>query len=200
MGKIFNVIGACCLLSAGLSFSSCKETYDEEELDRDIQKKLNEKKEEEEGWLAKTTDVIVLEGDTLKLPVRVTPEKIEGDYIEHYSYYIYHYDPSEKDAIKESLFRQTALLSEYGNFDWLKARINGHSYGEPLKEYIAGSESSTKDNNWYFVDSNNIIKEIVFEEELGKPHFTISDFWCQISEDGTVQVPAIEPSNPITPN
>lgn len=188
MGKIFNVIGTCCLLSTTLAFSSCEVTYDEEELNRDIQKKLNEKKAAEEAeWLAKTTDAIVLEGDTLNLPVRVTPELIKGGY--RYFQIIYRFDPSEKDAIIESLFEQTSLLSEYGNFNWINARHKDHCFGEPLKEFIAGSESSTNDELWNFVDSNNVVKEIEFSADAESSYFTINDFWIQISEDGIVKSP-----------
>lgn len=200
MRKIFNVIGTCCLLSASLAFSSCEKTYDEEELNRDIQKKLNEKKAAEEAeWLAKTTDAIVLEGDTLNLPVRVTPELIKDDY-RYFNQIIYRFDPSEKDAIIESLFGQTALLSEYGNFDWIDARSKGHCYGEPLKEFIAGSESSNHDELWYFVNSNNVVKEIDFSADAESSYFTIHNFWSQISEDGIVEPPVLELSNPITPD
>ncbi len=197
MEKIFNLLGACCLLSASLAFSSCEATYDEEELNRGIQKKMNEIKAAEEAeWLANTTDVIVLEGDSLNLPVRVTPELIKDDYRQIF----YRFDPSEKDAIIESLFGQTALLSEYGNFDWIDARSKGHCYGEPLKEFIAGSESSTNDELWNFVDSNNVVKEIEFSEDSESSYFTIHDFFSQISEEGIVEPPVLEIYHPITPD
>ena len=49
MKKIFNVIGICAMISYLFIFSSCEESYDEEELDRDIQKKLAEMKAAEEA-------------------------------------------------------------------------------------------------------------------------------------------------------
>ena len=39
MKKIFNVIGICALMSYLFIFPSCKESYDEEELLSDIEKK-----------------------------------------------------------------------------------------------------------------------------------------------------------------
>lgn len=118
MGKIFNVLGACALITSCIAVSSCDQTYDEDELNSDIQKKLNEKKAAEEAaWLAKTTDIIVLAGDTLTLPARVTPQKTEEEQENEESYnsqfvlihgvkysddyYHCYFDPSDKDAIKK---------------------------------------------------------------------------------------------------
>ena len=42
MKKIFNVIGICALISYLFIFSSCEESYDEDELLRDIERKKNE--------------------------------------------------------------------------------------------------------------------------------------------------------------
>lgn len=190
MKKIFNVIGICALMSYLFIFPSCKESYDEEELLRDIEKKKLEIKKEK---------TIVLEGYTLNLPVRVTQEQIKSSIDDFYNYCIYRFDPS-KDAIIESLFRQTELLSEYGNFDLINARIKGHHYGEPLKDFITGSESSITDKKWNFVDPNNVIKEIGFSEDPESSYFTINNFWCQISEDGIVEAPILEIFTPITPN
>ena len=68
MKKIFNVIGICALMSYLFIFPSCKESYDEEELLSDIEKKKIELEKEK---------TIVLEGYTLNLPVRVTQEQIK---------------------------------------------------------------------------------------------------------------------------
>lgn len=193
MKKIFNVIGICALMSYLFIFPSCEESYDEDELLRDIDKKRLEMEMKER--------TIVLEGYTLNLPVRVTQEQIKSSIDDFYNYCIYRFNPSEKDAIKESLFEQTALFSEYGNFDCLGARAEkGHRYGEPLKEFIAESESSITDMKWNFVDPNNVIKEIVFSEDSESSYFTIHNFWCQISEDGIVEAPTLEIFTPITPN
>ena len=77
MKKIFNVIGICALISYLFIFPSCKESYDEEELLRDIEKKKNEKKILEEAQKAlieaQKTSIIVFEGDTFTLPAKVLP-------------------------------------------------------------------------------------------------------------------------------
>lgn len=209
MKKSKYLYGICAACTSLLMLSSCEVTYDEEELNRDIQKKLNEKKAAEEAeYLAKTTDIIVIAGDTLTLPARVTPQKTEEEQENEESYnlqfipihgikysddyYLCYFDSSDIDAIKKSLFEQTAALSEYGNFDWMKGRKNEHCYGEPLKEFISGSESSKEDEEWYFVDSNNVVKVIEFYQESDKSYFKISDHFSQIDKDGNVLAPQLD--------
>lgn len=209
MKKFINALGTCAVIGALFMLSSCEDSYDRDELDRDIANKLNEKKAAEEAeYLAKTTDKIVLAGDTLNLPVRVTPQKaeVESETEESYNsqfrpslgevysddYYLCYFDPSDIDAIKKSLFEQTAALSEYSNFNWIEARGGkGHKYGESLKDFIAGSESLIEDEEWYFVDSNNVVKVIEFYQESDKSYFKISDHFSQIDEDGNVLAPQI---------
>ena len=69
MKKIFNVIGICALMSYLFIFPSCKESYDEEELLRDIEKKKNELEKEK---------TFVFAGDTFHLPAKIT--QIDSSY------------------------------------------------------------------------------------------------------------------------
>lgn len=115
MKKIFNVIGICALMSYLFIFPSCEESYDEDELLRDIEKKKNEKKILEEAQKAlieaQKTSIIVFEGDTFTLPIKVFPVfnnvyTIQGDT----GYFFYKFNISDKDTIMKSLYGQTEKI------------------------------------------------------------------------------------------
>ena len=102
MKKIFNVIGICALMSYLFIFPSCKESYDEEELLRDIEKKKNELEKEK---------TFVFAGDTFHLPAKITQIDssyyfVEPDVVN----YVYSFNASNKEEIMHRLFELTSKL------------------------------------------------------------------------------------------
>ncbi len=163
MKKIFNVIGICALISYLFIFPSCKESYDEEELLSDIEKKKIELEKEK---------TFVFAGDTFHLPARI--HQIDSTSV--YGYpdevsYTYSFNASDKEAIKQHLFELTSKLSEYGNFD-INRQEKMYRYGiTPLKD--AKIEVSNNTTHWYFIGSNGRLYSISFYSDSESSNFTI---------------------------
>lgn len=178
MKKIFNVIGICALMSYLFIFPSCKESYDEEELLRDIDKKRLEMEMKERTF--------VYEGDTFQLPARIKQidsTKFIGSPGE--PSYKYSFNASDKEAIMQSLFKHTSELSEYGNFE-LSQEQNFMRTTPPLSEVkIEVSDDAT---HWYFVDTNSSkICSISFYLDSENPYFIIEDRF-DLDMEGNVNI------------
>ncbi|MBE6327809.1 MAG: hypothetical protein E7077_12290, partial [Bacteroidales bacterium] len=102
MKKIFNVIGICALMCYLFLFPSCENSYDEEELLSDIDKKMKEIEKEK---------MFVFAGDSFQLPARI--KKIDSTYVYGIidSSYTYSFNASDKEAIKQQLFELTSKIS-----------------------------------------------------------------------------------------
>lgn len=178
MKKIFNVIGICALMSFLFIFPSCEESYDEEELLRDIDKKRLEMEMKERTF--------VYAGDTFHLPARIKQidsTKFIGSPGE--PSYKYSFNASDKEAIMQSLFKHTSELSEYGNFE-LSQEQNFMRTTPPLSEVkIEVSDDAT---HWYFVDTNsNKICSISFYLDSENPYFIIEDRF-DLDMEGNVNI------------
>ena len=178
MKKIFNVIGICALMSYLFIFPSCKESYDEEELFRDIDKKRLEMEMKERTF--------VYEGDIFQLPARI--KKIDSTYVyglfEDTSY-TYSFNASDREAIKQHLFELTSKLSEYGNFDLNREKKFFRLGVTSLKDAkIDVSDDATR---WYYVGSNGKIYYISFDENSEEPCFEISNGLWEIDENYIIQ-------------
>ncbi len=178
MKKIFNVIGICALMSYLFIFPSCKESYDEEELLRDIDKKRLEMEMKERTF--------VYEGDIFQLPARI--KKIDSTYVyglfEDTSY-TYSFNASDREAIKQHLFELTSKLSEYGNFDLNREKKFFRLGVTSLKDAkIDVSDDATR---WYYVGSNGKIYYISFDENSEEPCFEISNGLWEIDENYIIQ-------------
>lgn len=178
MKKIFNVIGICALISYLFIFSSCEESYDEDELLRDIDKKRLEMEMKERTF--------VYEGDIFQLPARI--KKIDSTYVyglfEDTSY-TYSFNASDKEAIKQCLFELTSKLSEYGNFELDRQYI--YMGVTPLSE--AKIEVSNDATHWYFVGSKGKLYNISFDSDSETPNFSIGEFLYRLNEDNTIDIP-----------
>lgn len=177
MKKIFNVIGICALTSYLFIFPSCKESYDEEELLSDIEKKKIELEKEK---------TFVFAGDTFQLPARIKQidsTKFIGSPGE--PSYKYSFNASDKEAIMQSLFKHTSELSEYGNFE-LSQEQNFMRTTPPLREVkIEVSDDAT---HWYFVDTNSSkICSISFYLDSENPYFIIEDRF-DLDMEGNVNI------------
>lgn len=190
MKKIFNVIGICALISYLFIFSSCEESYDEDELLRDIDKKRLEMEMKERTF--------VYEGDIFQLPARI--KKIDSTYVyglfEDTSYtYSYSFNASDREAIKQHLFELTSKLSEYGNFELDRQYI--YLGVTPLSE--AKIEVSNDATHWYFVGSNGRLYNISFDSDSETPNFSIGEFLYRLNKDNTLDIrhsnSTINPSN-----
>jgi len=178
MKKIFNVIGICALISYLFIFSSCEESYDEDELLRDIDKKRLEMEMKERTF--------VYEGDIFQLPARI--KKIDSTYVyglfEDTSY-TYSFNASDREAIKQHLFELTSKLSEYGNFDLNREKKFFRLGVTSLKDAkIDVSDDATR---WYYVGSNGKIYYISFDENSEEPCFEISNGLWEIDENYIIQ-------------
>ena len=178
MKKIFNVIGICALISYLFIFSSCEESYDEDELLRDIDKKRLEMEMKERTF--------VYEGDIFQLPARI--KKIDSTYVyglfEDTSY-TYTFNASDREAIKQHLFELTSKLSEYGNFDLNREKKFFRLGVTSLKDAkIDVSDDATR---WYYVGSNGKIYYISFDENSEEPCFEISNGLWEIDENYIIQ-------------
>ena len=178
MKKIFNVIGICALMSYLFIFPSCKESYDEEELLSDIDKKRLEMEMKERTF--------VYEGDIFQLPARI--KKIDSTYVyglfEDTSY-TYSFNASDREAIKQHLFELTSKLSEYGNFDLNREKKFFRLGVTSLKDAkIDVSDDATR---WYYVGSNGKIYYISFDENSEEPCFEISNGLWEIDENYIIQ-------------
>ncbi len=178
MKKIFNVIGICALMSYLFIFPSCEKAYDEDELLRDIERKKNEKKRLEEAQKAlieaQKTSIIVFEGDTFTLPVKVLPVYIESPYTA-YGYkgvYSYIFDISDKEVIMKSLFEQTAKISKIGNILLTPDRIFPKSIN--ISDVLINFSDVLEENYWqYVISENDFIRKIRFSFEGDKASFII---------------------------
>ena len=178
MKKIFNVIGICALISYLFIFSSCEESYDEDELLRDIDKKRLEMEMKER--------TLVYAGDTFHLPAKIKQidsTKFIGSPGE--PSYKYSFNASDKKAIMQSLFKHTSELSEYGNFE-LSQEQNFMRTTPPLSEVkIEVSDDAT---HWYFVDTNSSkICSISFYLDSENPYFIIEDRF-DLDMEGNVNI------------
>ena len=188
MKKIFNVIGICALISYLFIFSSCEESYDEDELLRDIDKKRLEMEMKERTF--------VYEGDIFQLPARI--KKIDSTYVyglfEDTSYtYTYSFNASDREAIKQHLFELTSKLSEYGNFELDRQYI--YLGVTPLSE--AKIEVSNDATHWYFVGSNGRLYNISFDSDSENPNFSIGEYMYRLNEDNTLYIPLPPSIHPI---
>ncbi len=178
MKKIFNVIGICALISYLFIFPSCEESYDEDELLRDIDKKRLEMEMKERTF--------VYEGDIFQLPARI--KKIDSTYVyglfEDTSY-TYSFNASDREAIKQHLFELTSKLSEYGNFDLNREKKFFRLGVTPLKD--AKIDVSDDAARWYYVGSNGKIYYISFDENSEEPCFEISNGLWEIDENYIIQ-------------
>ena len=198
MKKIFNVIGICTLMSYLFIFSSCEETYDGEELDRDIQKKLAEMKAAEDARKAeeesKKVDFVTFGADTFQLPVKVMPifheaiiPQTEWGYFQD-AYYTYSVDPADVETVKQNLYVQTAALSEYGNF-MLDRMKTGFTYGTPLKDAL--SEVTDEYNEWFYVGKDRELYTITFHDDSTNVSFCISESMYPMGPNETVEAPLL---------
>ena len=180
MKKIFNVIGICALMSYLFIFPSCKESYDEEELLRDIDKKRLEMEMKERTF--------VYEGDIFQLPARI--KKIDSTYVyglfEDTSY-TYSFNASDREAIKQHLFELTSKLSEYGNFDLNREKKFFRLGVTSLKD--AKIDVSDDATQWYFVGSNGRLYNISFDSDSETPNFSIGEVLYRLNEDNTLDIP-----------
>ena len=178
MKKIFNIIGICALMSYLFIFPSCETTYDNDELERDIEKKRLEMEKKEKTF--------VYAGDTFQLPARIKQidsTKFIGSPGE--PSYKYSFNASDKEAIMQSLFKHTSELSEYGNFE-LSQEQNFMRTTPPLSEVkIEVSDDAT---HWYFVDTNSSkICSISFYLDSENPYFIIEDRF-DLDMEGNVNI------------
>ena len=190
MKKIFNVIGICALMSFLFIFPSCEESYDEEELLRDIEKKRNEIEIKERTF--------VFAGDTFQLPARIN--QIDSTKVMRYSYdditytYYYSFKASDKEAIKQQLFELTSKISEYGNFELHRENI--YMGVTPLNEALT-EVSSDDATDWYFVGSNGMLYNISFDSDSENPNFSIGEYMYRLNEDNTLYIPLPPSIHPI---
>ena len=188
MKKIFNVIGICALISYLFIFSSCEESYDEDELLRDIDKKRLEMEMKERTF--------VYEGDIFQLPARI--KKIDSTYVyglfEDTSY-TYSFNASDREAIKQHLFELTSKLSEYGNFDLNREKKFFRLGVTPLKD--AKIDVSDDATQWYFVGSNGRLYNISFDSDSETPNFSIGEVLYRLNEDNTLGIPTPPSIHPI---
>lgn len=187
MKKIFNVIGICALMSYLFIFPSCKESYDEEELLSDIEKKKIELEKEK---------TFVFAGDSFHLPAKITQIDssyyfVEPDVVN----YVYSFNASNKEAIMHSLFDLTSKLSEYGNFDLNREKKFFRLEVTPLSE--AKIEVSNDATHWYFVGSNGRLYNISFDSDSETPNFSIGEFLYRLNEDNTLYIPLPPSIHPI---
>lgn len=187
MKKVFNVIGACTLMCSLFMFSACEETYDEEELNRDIEKKLAEMKAAE--LERTTTKKIAVGADTLYLPVRVKPivnENYNSYFPEESAYYLYQFNPEDKEDIINSLKEQTAATSEFGNFMLDRGDVY---YGST---YLKDALSTTLDDDkWLFVEDDPIrIMSVEFDLE-NNTFRIVKDYIFNLDENHIVQPPTL---------
>ena len=184
MKKIFNVIGICALMSYLFIFPSCKESYDEEELLSDIEKKKIELEKEK---------TFVFAEDTFQLPARI--KKINSTYVYGIidSSYTYSFNASDKEAIKQQLFELTSKISEYGNFDLDRQYI--YLGVTPLSE--AKIDASNDVTYWYFVGSNGNLYYISFDSDSEIPNFSIGKRTYTLNEDNTLDIPMPPSIHPI---
>lgn len=181
MKKIFNVIGICALISYLFIFPSCKESYDEDELLRDIEKKKIELEKEK---------TFVFARDTFHLPAKITQIDSSTSFCEPKEVNLtYSFNASNKEAIMHSLFDLTSKLSDFGNFE-LDRGEKFFIYGDtPLKDAkIDVSDDATR---WYYVGSNGKIYYVFFYELLGESYFVITNGSFQIDEDYIMQWPIL---------
>lgn len=176
MKKIFNVIGICALISYLFIFSSCEESYDEDELLRDIERKKNEKKRLEEAQKAlieaQKTSIIVFKGDTFTLPAKVLPVfnnvyTIQGDT----GYFHYKFNISDKDTIMKSLYEQTKKISIHRNFN-----IEHYLFDEELDVFLKNVivEVPEGASYWHYIKSqNDTVRAIWFNDNSEEPYFII---------------------------
>ena len=187
MKKIFNVIGICALMCYLFIFPSCENSYDEEELLSDIDKKMKEIEKEK---------MFVFAGDSFQLPARIK----QIDSISVYGYpdevsYTYSFNASDKEAIKQQLFELTSKLSEYGNFD-INRQEKMYRYGiTPLKD--AKIEVSNNTTHWYFIGSNGRLYNISFDSDSEIPNFSIGKRIYTLNEDNTLDIQLGEIPHPI---
>ena len=188
MKKIFNVIGICALMSYLFIFPSCKESYDEEELLSDIEKKKIELEKEK---------TFVFAGDTFQLPARI--KKIDSTYVYGIidSSYTYSFNASDREAIKQHLFELTSKLSEYGNFELDRQYI--YLGVTPLSEakIDASIDASNDVTYWYFVGSNGNLYYISFDSDSEIPNFSIGKRTYTLNEDNTLDIPMPPSIHPI---
>ena len=179
MKKIFNVIGICALISYLFIFSSCKESYDEEELLSDIEKKKIELEKEK---------TFVFARDTFHLPAKITQIDssyyfVEPDVVN----YVYSFNASNKEEIMHRLFELTSKLSEYGNFDLNREKKIFRLGVTPLKD--AKIDVSDDAAQWYFVGSNGRLYNISFDSDSETPNFSIGEVLYRLNEDNTIDIP-----------
>jgi len=184
MKKIFNVIGICALMCYLFLFPSCENSYDEEELLSDIDKKMKEIEKEK---------MFVFAGDSFQLPARI--KKIDSTYVYGIidSSYTYSFNASDKEAIKQQLFELTSKISEYGNFDLDRQYI--YLGVTPLSE--AKIDASNDVTYWYFVGSNGRLYNISFDSDSETPNFSIGEFLYRLNEDNTLDIPMPPSIHPI---
>ena len=185
MKKIFNVIGICALMCYLFLFPSCENSYDEEELLSDIDKKMKEIEKEK---------MFVFAGDTFQLPARI--KKIDSTYVYGIidSSYTYSFNASDKEAIKQQLFELTSKISEYGNFELHRKNI--YLWVTPLNEALT-EVSSDDATDWYFVGSNGKLYNISFDSDSETPNFSIGEFLYRLNEDNTLDIPMPPSIHPI---
>ncbi len=172
MKKLSYVIATCALIGSSFILSSC-----DEDDDREIKKDDGNTVVVE----SKTTDVIVFDGDTFRLPVKVTNKG--NDY--------YAYITSDKDKIFLSLFDQTAKLSEYGNFS-LDRNVKPFEFGvTKLKDATFPCED---ENKWNFVGKRaSFVASVYFDSDstsISTFHFSNA---FPLDENHVIQLPILGP-------
>ena len=187
MKKIFNVIGICALMSYLFIFPSCEESYDEEELLSDIEKKKIELEKEK---------TFVFARDTFHLPAKITQIDssyyfVEPDVVN----YVYSFNASNKEEIMHRLFELTSKLSEYGNFELNREKKFFRLGVTPLKD--AKIDVSDDAAQWYFVGSNGRLYNISFDSDSETPNFSIGEFLYRLNEDNTLGIPTPPSIHPI---
>ena len=181
MKKIFNVIGICALMSYLFIFPSCKESYDEEELLSDIEKKKIKLEKEK---------TFVFARDTFHLPAKITQIDSSNSFCEPKEVNLtYSFNASNKEAIMHSLFDLTSKLSEYGNFDLNREKKFFRLGVTPLKD--AKIDVSDDVTRWYYVGSNGKIYHISFDENSEEPCFEIHNGLWEIDENYIMQWPIL---------
>ena len=187
MKKIFNVIGICALMSYLFIFPSCKESYDEEELLSDIEKKKIKLEKEK---------TFVFAGDTFHLPAKITQIDSSNSFCEPKEVNLtYSFNASNKEAIMHRLFELTSKLSEYGNFDLNREKKFFRLGVTPLKD--AKIEVSNDATHWYFVGSNGMLYNISFDSDSETPNFSIGEVLYRLNEDNTLYIPLPPSIHPI---
>ena len=186
MKKIFNVIGICALISYLFIFPSCEESYDEDELLSDIEKKKIELEKEK---------TFVFAGDTFHLPAKITQIDSSNSFCEPEEVNLtYSFKASDKEAIKQQLFELTSKLSEYGNFELHRENI--YMLVTPLNEALT-EVSSDDATDWYFVGSNGMLYNISFDSDSENPNFSIGEYMYRLNEDNTLYIPLPPSIHPI---